>query len=76
MVRGNREDVMECQRCQGLMVQDRAYDLQDTNIHCDVWRCVCCGNIFDTLILMNQRNLRSQFLQKQEVSSIQELTAA
>ncbi len=67
---------MECQRCQGLMVQDRAYDLQDTNIYCDVWRCVCCGNIFDTLILKNQRNLRSQLPQKQEGFPIQELTAA
>ena len=67
---------MECQRCRGLMVQDRAYDLQDTNIHCDVWRCVCCGNIFDTMILMNQRNSTSQPPQEQEVFPTQELTAA
>ncbi len=67
---------MECQRCRGLMVQDRAYDLQDTNIHCDVWRCVCCGNIFDTMILMNQRNSTSQHPPEQEVFPTQELTAA
>ena len=67
---------MECQRCHGLMVQDRAYDLQDTNIHCDVWRCVCCGNMFDTLILMNQRNRTAQLPQEQEVLPIQELAAA
>jgi len=31
---------MDCQRCHGLMVQERAYDAQDTHIHCDVWRCI------------------------------------
>ena len=67
---------MECQRCCGLMVRDRAYDLQDTNIHCDVWRCVCCGNIFDTMILLNQRNLTSQLPQKQAAFPIQALAAA
>ena len=67
---------MECQRCHGLMVQDRAYDLQDTSIHCDVWRCVCCGNMFDTKILMNQRTSPFHPHQKKGVLAIQELTAA
>ena len=47
---------MNCHRCHGLMVQDRAYDLQDTHIHCDVWRCLCCGNMFDAQMLSNKKN--------------------
>ena len=46
---------MNCQRCQGLMVRDRAYDLQDSPIHCDMWRCICCGNMLDTQMLGNKR---------------------
>ena len=67
---------MNCQRCQGLMVQDRLYDLQDTNIHCDVWRCICCGNMFDALILLNKRNWQSRLQLENDVLPIEQLTAA
>ena len=67
---------MECRRCHGLMVRDRLYDLQDTNIHCDVWRCVCCGDVFDGLILMNRTRSGSRLLPRKEVGVSQELTAA
>ncbi len=55
---------MDCQRCQGLTVPDRLYDLQDSDVHCEVWRCICCGNILDELILLNKRNLPSRLGQK------------
>ncbi len=67
---------MDCQRCHGLMVQDRAYDFQDTNIHCDVYRCVCCGNLIDTLILMNQAKLVAQVHPIQKVYVSQDRAAA
>jgi len=67
---------MDCQRCQGLMVQDRLYDLQDSDVHCDVWRCVCCGNIFDTLILLNKRNWQSGLQPENDGLPIEQLTAA
>ena len=67
---------MDCERCQGLMVQDRLYDLQDTNIHCDVWRCICCGSLFDTLILLNQGNSLLQLHQEKDVHLTQPLRAA
>jgi len=67
---------MECQRCHGLMVQDRAYDLLDTHIHCDVWRCICCGNMFDTLILLNKRNRQSRLQPENDGLPIEQLTAA
>lgn len=48
---------MLCGRCRGLMVRDQFYDLLDDSGHLSFrgWRCVCCGNILDPLILKNKR---------------------
>jgi hypothetical protein len=39
------------------MVQDHFYDLLDGSGHLSFkgWRCVCCGNVLDPLILKNRR---------------------
>ena len=47
---------MNCHRCHGLMVQDRAYDLQNSPLYCEVWRCISCGNMFDDQMLSNKHN--------------------
>jgi hypothetical protein len=48
---------MPCPRCRGLLVQDVFYDLLDGTGHLrfNGWRCVCCGNVLDCLIVRNQR---------------------
>lgn len=48
---------MKCVRCRGLMVRDQFYDMLDDGGHFSFrgWRCVCCGNILDPLILKNKR---------------------
>ncbi len=74
--RTTKEDVMNCHRCHGLMVRDRAYDLLDTHIHCDVWRCICCGNMFDTLMLLNKRRGQAHLQLEHADLSIEQLTAA
>jgi hypothetical protein len=39
---------MKCNRCQGLMVQDRFLDIQSTGDHwLFAWRCPICGNVED-----------------------------
>ncbi len=45
-------DVMSCDRCQGLMVRDFAVDLNDyTGAQpVDIWRCVICGRVKDPVI--------------------------
>ena len=45
---------MTCSRCHGFMVQERLYDLQDTSIHTDAWRCTNCGDLADSIILKNR----------------------
>lgn len=52
---------MLCIRCRGLMVRDQFYDLLDDSGHLSFkgWRCVCCGNILDPVILKNKRGRHS-----------------
>ena len=45
---------MECRHCHGLMVRDQVFDLLSTDTHGEVWRCVCCGDIIDQVILVNR----------------------
>lgn len=48
---------MQCPRCRGLMVPDQYFDLinDDWYWRFDGWRCSCCGNILDPVILRNQQ---------------------
>lgn len=45
-----------CVRCGGLMVLDHYIDLQDDTgqIGMDAWRCMCCGEVIDAVILENR----------------------
>ena len=47
---------MHCERCRGLMVVDRFTDLLDETgqITFRGWRCVCCGEIVDPVIVTNR----------------------
>jgi hypothetical protein len=39
---------MKCNRCQGLMVEDRFLDIQSSGDHWFfAWRCTICGNVED-----------------------------
>jgi hypothetical protein len=49
---------MRCRRCKGLLVRDRLYDLYDTQLHSEAWRCIACGDLLDAVILRN-RSARS-----------------
>jgi hypothetical protein len=45
---------MRCRRCRGLLVKDRLYDLYDTLLHAEAWRCIACGDLHDAVILRNR----------------------
>ena len=51
---------MKCRRCNGLLVKDRLYDLYDTHVHLDAWRCLACGDVLDAVILQNRMNRTRQ----------------
>ncbi len=67
---------MECSRCHGLMVRDRIFDLLDTEIQGAVWRCVCCGDILDPVILTNRRGQSSQCAEYKDCNVPLEWTVA
>jgi hypothetical protein len=47
---------MNCLRCHGLMVGERFEDLRGDPQHISFhgWRCVCCGNVVDPLIIQHR----------------------
>lgn len=47
---------MNCLRCHGLMVEERFEDLRGDPQHISFhgWRCVCCGNVVDPLIIQHR----------------------
>lgn len=48
----DKEGLMQCTRCDGLMVADSLIDMQESSMPMWMkgWRCVSCGNIVDPLI--------------------------
>ena len=48
---------MQCPRCRCLMVPDQFFDLINDGGYWafDGWRCLCCGNILDPVIIRNQQ---------------------
>lgn len=51
----------QCTRCRGLMVREHFIDLFDDTgqLSFNGWRCVCCGNVLDPVIVQNRRMHRS-----------------
>ncbi len=47
---------MNCQRCNGTMVEEMFEDLRDDtgSIRFPGWRCMLCGEILDPVILKNR----------------------
>jgi hypothetical protein len=47
---------MRCSRCQGCMVEDYLLDMEDSSgpMWLQAWRCMNCGNVFDTVLEQNR----------------------
>jgi uncharacterized Zn finger protein len=45
------EGVMKCNRCGGMMVCEIFYSREDNFLG---WRCICCGEVVDRVILENR----------------------
>ena len=49
---------MHCVRCQGLMIEDRFVDLEQSGkAEFSGWRCLVCGNITDQVIAANRQHV-------------------
>lgn len=69
---------MTCERCDGLMVSERIYDLGMSNDLCvDGYRCLLCGDVVDATILEHRRQSTEAIKQLQRVTPrISRLVAA
>ena len=57
-----------CGRCEGLLVSEWSYDLQNPDNHmAETLRCVQCGNRIDAVILQNQIRLAGERQSKQQL---------
>ena len=57
-----------CVRCEGLLVSEWSYDLQNPNNHmAETLRCVQCGNRIDAIILQNQIRMAGERQSKQPI---------
>ena len=45
---------MNCPRCQGLMISDQHYNKDEALYVLSIWRCLNCGETFDSMILHNR----------------------
>ena len=51
-----REVIMTCQRCHGLMVNDRVFDVEAQFLELPIWRCVNCGESLDPILMRNRQS--------------------
>lgn len=45
---------MNCPRCEGLLMSDQVYNRDEALYVLSVWRCLNCGETFDSMILQNR----------------------
>ncbi len=46
-----KEEDMRCHRCGGVMTYEKFYGIGEFFFG---WRCICCGEIYDPVILENR----------------------
>jgi len=47
---------MNCPRCQGLLISDHLYNKNEALYVLSIWRCLNCGETFDSMIIRNRIN--------------------
>jgi hypothetical protein len=48
---------MNCLRCHGLMVTLRLEDVGGSSLRCSGWQCLMCGDVIDSVIKANRKQL-------------------
>lgn len=63
---------MSCHRCQGLIVEDYFYDMEEAFGHLWIrgWRCLICGDVSDPLI--NRRRMIQKACNPELVKALDE----
>jgi hypothetical protein len=51
---------MNCPRCQGLLIGDQIYNKGDALYVLSIWRCLNCGETFDSLTIRNRTSQKGK----------------
>jgi len=51
---------MNCPRCEGLLMSDQVYNADEAVYVLSIWRCLNCGDTFDSIILQNRIQQKEQ----------------
>ncbi len=51
---GGTDDSKRCHRCESIMIYEKFYGPHE---HFWGWRCICCGDIVDQIILENRNSM-------------------
>jgi hypothetical protein len=51
---------MNCLRCHGLMVTIGLEDAGGSSLHFSGWQCLMCGEVIDSVITANRKELHGQ----------------
>ncbi len=46
---------MNCPRCEGLLMSDQVYNADEAMHVLAIWRCLNCGENFDSMLLQNRK---------------------
>jgi len=51
---------MNCPRCEGLLMSDQVYNQDEAMYVLSIWRCLNCGETFDSMILQNRAHQKEK----------------
>jgi len=51
---------MNCPRCEGLLMSDQVYNQDEAMYVLSIWRCLNCGENFDSMILQNRAHQKEK----------------
>ncbi len=51
---------MNCPRCEGLLMSDQVFNQDEAMYVLAIWRCLNCGENFDSLVLQNRTHQKEK----------------
>ena len=60
---------MNCPRCEGLLMSDQVYNADEGLYVLSIWRCLNCGESFDSMILKNRTTQKEKGIMERPKST-------
>ncbi len=60
---------MNCPRCEGLLMSDQVYNSSEALSVLSIWRCLNCGENFDSMTLQNRTQQKEKGIMERPKST-------